>query len=179
MLTTLKVGAEVDFASGDELAAMGSSILGAIGPPDPRPLYLSRAMQALGDGINPTVTVDIGSPPVGSIWQLRVATVFGFDDHTVVSGVTCGLYCGDPYNLSLASLKMTGLIIPSTTFIPDTAIWCHPNENVVLFATGSAPIAAGQQIGMCLTVEEWLEQDVSRGNSNTNVMRPNPNANAR
>jgi len=125
---------------------------------EPRPFYLSRTASATGTGA--IVFLDLGAPPTGSIWQIRCITLFGNDDHTVVSSVTGSLYTGDYLNLSLASLKVTGLSFPSTTFIPDTAIWCHPNENLVI-AT-SAIISAGQQVGANVVVEEWKERDVSR-----------------
>lgn len=159
MLVTLKAGAEVNMATSDELEGVADRILGAMPKDDPRPIYLSRSDTDIADGTNVPI-IDLGGPPVGSIWQLRCITTFGNDDNTVIGGTTCALYCGDPTSPSLAQLKLTGLTIPSATFIPDTCIWCHPNEHV--FIRLSAAPGAGQQVGGIITVEEWRQRDVSR-----------------
>lgn len=158
-LIKLGVGAEVDIATGDELRESTGSILGAIqADNEPRPIYMSRSNVDIGDGVNGLI--DLGAPPVGSLWQLRLITLFGNDDHTVVAGLTAALYCGNPTNLSLSQLVLTGLPIPSSTFIPDTCVWCHPQANVVI-AT-SAAVSAGQQVGATIVIEEWRQRDVSR-----------------
>lgn len=159
MLVKIQAGAELDLASGDELKGVSSQLLGAIERnAEPRPIYLSRSNTVTGTGA--LATVDLGSPPTGSIWLLRFITLFGNDDHTVIGGLTCSLYCGDAAALSFAQLKLTGLAVPSSTFIPDTCMWCHPTENVCV--TTSAVLAAGQQLGACVGIEEWLIRDVSR-----------------
>jgi hypothetical protein len=124
----------------------------------PRPLYIRRSASAIGTGA--VVTLDLGAPPNGSIWQVRVATLFGSDDHTTISNLTGALYTGDAANPSLASLHVTGLAFPSTTTFPDTAMWCHPNENLILVTSGT--VDAAQQVGINVTVEEWKEHEVSR-----------------
>lgn len=158
MLIKLQAGAEVDLATGEELQNVSSNILGALDRSDPRPIYLSRSNTIIGAGVSGVI--DLGRPPVGSIWQLRYITLFGNDDHTVVAGISAALYCGDPVATSLAQLKLTGLAFPSATFIPDTCIWCHPTDNV--FVATSAAVTAGQQLGATIGVEEWLQRDVSR-----------------
>src|SRR5690242_7120308 len=150
-IVKIAAGAELDLATGDELKNATSSILSALPGDEPRPIYLSRADTDISLG--GIVQIDLGAPPVGSIWQLRYITLFGNDDSTAIGGIVCALYCGDPANLSLAQLKLTGLAIPSATFIPDTCIWCHPNENVVVKA--SAVVAAGQQVGAIVGFENW------------------------
>lgn len=157
-LIKLQAGAEIDLATGDELRDVGKSILSAMPGDEPRPIYLSRADTDISNG--GIVQIDLGAPPVGSIWQLRYITLFGNDDSTAIGGIVCALYCGDPANLSLAQLKLTGLAIPSATFIPDTCIWCHPNENVVVKT--SASVTLGQQVGAIIGIEEWRQRDVSR-----------------
>lgn len=159
MLVKIQAGAELDLASGDELKGVSSQLLGAIERnSEPRPIYLSRSNTVVGAG--GLATLDLGAPPTGSIWQLRFITLFGNDDHTVLGGLSCALYCGDGASLSFAQLKMTGLAVPSITFIPDTCIWCHPTENVCI--TTSTTLSSGQQLGACLGIEEWLMRDVSR-----------------
>lgn len=136
----------------------------------PKPIYLRRsasfnisspmAMGAGGGFINNAggVTLDLGAPPSGRLWQIRVCTLFGNDDHTVVSGATMSLYVADPLNPGLHGLLVTGLAVPSTTFFPDTCLWAHPAENIVLVSSGTIT----QQIGANVTIEEWREREVSQ-----------------
>lgn len=158
-LVKLGVGAEVDIATGDELRDSTASILGAVREDtEPRPIYMSRSNVDIGDGVNGII--DLGAPPVGSLWQLRLITLFGNDDHTVVAGMTAAMYLGNPASLSLAQLVLTGLAIPSATFIPDTCVWCQPQANVVVATSIAVP--AGQQVGATVVIEEWRQRDVSR-----------------
>lgn len=136
----------------------------------PKPTYIRRtasfntatpmAMGAGGGFLNSSggITLDIGAPPSGRLWQIRVATLFGNDDHTVVSGTTMSVYVADPLNPSLAGLLVTGLAVPSTTFFPDTCLWCHPAENIILVSN----IAVTQQIGVNVSIEEWRENEISQ-----------------
>lgn len=168
----LDVQASVGITLGD-IEALGDRVIDGLRPhADPRPFYLSRTASGYGDGINPVV-LDLGAPPTGSIWQLRAVITFGNDAFTgVVDGsdpplpVLAALYTGDSLNLSLATLKLPALPIPFVKYVPDTCMWCHPNENLVIVTSmaGSAsglPVA-GQQIGCNIVVEEWKERDVSR-----------------
>jgi hypothetical protein len=157
-LIKLAAGMEFDIASGEELKDATTGILGALDRDEPRPFYLSRTDTDVSSG--GIVQIDLGAPPVGSIWQLRYITLFGNDDSTVIGGVSAALYCGTPSNLTLAQLKVPGLAIPSLTFIPDTCIWCHPSENLVIKT--STVVTAGQQIGATVGIEEWRQRDVSR-----------------
>jgi hypothetical protein len=127
---------------------------------EPRPIYTFRSQAKISTG--GIVTLDqLGAPPTGSIWQVRCITVYGNDFSTVPSpAYTLALIIGNPDNPSLTGLKVTGLATPSTTFIPDTAIWCHPNEALIIQSGGT--VTAGQQVGVNITVEEWREADVSR-----------------
>lgn len=157
-LIKIAAGAELDLATGDELKDATNSILGALPGDDPRPIYLSRVDTDVSLG--GVVSIDLGAPPVGSIWLLRYITVFGNDDTTVVAGITGALYCGDAANLSLSQLRIPNLVIPSCTFMPDTCVWCHPNENVVVKTSTVVP--ATVQIGAIVGIEEWRQKDVSR-----------------
>jgi hypothetical protein len=126
---------------------------------EPRPIYTFRSQAKVSTG--GVVTLEnLGAPPTGSIWQVRCITCYGNDFSSVVTGVTLALIIGNPDNPSLTGLKVTGLAVPSTTFIPDTAIWCHPNEALIIQSGGV--VTANQQIGVNVTVEEWREADVSR-----------------
>lgn len=163
---SVDVAASVSLSIGD-VQKVGDDVVNRLHKP--KPIYLRRTasynttQNAMGAGggflnANGGITLDIGSPPVGRLWQIRVATLFGNDDHTVVSSLTMALYVADPLNPSLAGLLVTGLAVPSTTFFPDTCLWCHPNENVILVSSGSVT----QQIGVNVQIEEWREHEISQ-----------------
>src|SRR5882757_1688172 len=139
---------------------------------EPKPFYMSRTASGIGNGTTPVI-LDCLAPPTGSIWQIRSITTFGVDafSQVFISGSTtvplfAALFVGDSLNLNLAGLKITGLQFPSTTYVPDTVMWCHPNENLVLLVgqAGGGVAAVGQQVGVNIAVEEWRERDVSRMN---------------
>ena len=165
---SIDVAASVALSIGD-VQKVGDDVVHRLSH-KPKPIYLRRsatfntatpmAMGAGGGFANPngTVTLDLGSPPVGRLWQIRVATIFGNDDHTVVSATTMAMYTADPLNPSLATLLVTGLAIPSTTFFPDTCLWAHPSENIILVSSQ----AVNQQVGVNIQVEEWREREVSQ-----------------
>jgi len=144
---------------------------------EPKPFYMSRTASGIGRAVSGTdngvVILDCLAPPTGSIWQIRSITTFGFDafSQVFISGSTtvplfAAMFVGDSLNLNLAGLKITGLQFPSTTYVPDTVMWCHPNENLVLLVgqAGGGVAAVGQQVGVNIAVEEWRERDVSRMN---------------
>lgn len=142
-----------------DLQDTGDTIVNRImGTSRPKPLYMIRTKSVVGTGI--AAVLNYGSPPVGSAWQIRYITLFGSDDHTAIPGMTASLYVGDPSNLSLMSLRITGLAIPSTTFISRDALWIRPNEGMCL----NLPLAisTGQMIGANIAIEEWKEQDTQR-----------------
>jgi hypothetical protein len=125
---------------------------------DPRPLYFTRAQaQPSNGGIDVLV---LGAPPTGSIWQCRFITAFGVDWFTPIAGAVVALFAGDPTdNPSLAQILVTGTAVPATTYIPDTTMWCHPNQNLFALVKGGT---AGVQIGCVVGIEEWHEWEVSR-----------------
>jgi hypothetical protein len=177
----LDLQASVGITLGDIQAESDRIIEGLRPHADPRPFYLSRtatAYQLDTTGVAP-VTLDLGAPPTGSIWQLRAIITFGSDAFTGVNNsattpvpLLCALFTGDSLNLSLATLKIPSLPFPFIKYVPDTCLWCHPNENLVIQTMGLAPgttagtVGAGpvlgQQIGCNVVVEEWKERDVSR-----------------
>jgi|SRR5882757_62024 len=164
---SVDVAASVSLSIGD-VQKVGDDVVSRLHKP--KPTYLRRtasfntatpmAMGAGGGFLNQSggITLDIGSPPVGRLWQIRVATLFGNDDHTVVSSLTMAMYVADPLNPSLAGLLVTGMAVPSTTFFPDTCLWCHPNENIILVSS----VAVTQQIGVNVQIEEWREPEISQ-----------------
>lgn len=149
---------------------------------DPKPFYMSRTASGNGAATNSPgsgnpgdgvpLILDCLAPPTGSIWQVRSITMFGNDAFTSVfnnlaspTPIFAALFVGDSLNLNLAGLKITGLAVPSTTYVPDTVMWCHPNENLIVqVGTPGFVLAAGQQVGVNINIEEWRERDVSRMN---------------
>lgn len=137
---------------------------------EPKPFYMSRTASANGNGTAPVI-LDCLAPPTGSIWQVRSITMFGIDAFTTLkdsggtNSIFAALFVGDSLNLNLAGLKITGLAVPSTTYVPDTVMWCHPNENLIVqVGTTGSVLAAGIQVGVNIAIEEWRERDVSRMN---------------
>jgi hypothetical protein len=169
------MGVDVQVSAGltvGDLEQHADRVIDGLRRDDPRPFYLSRSGAAVGDGVN-AVTLDLGAPPTGSIWQLRAVIMFGADAFTTPNNgagtplpVVAALYTGDSLNLSLATLKLPLLLIPATRYVPDTCMWCHPNENLVIQTSVNGTQYGlpqlGQQIGCNVVVEEWKEKDVSR-----------------
>lgn len=171
-MTGLQVAASVGISLGevqdmvngavDDLSSsLASEIAGA------RPIYMTRAASKTSDGSNPT-TLTFHGPPTGSLWQIRFITTFGIDAYTpVVNGSTPptpmvgALYAGDPTRTpSLAQLLLVGFQFPSTTYVPDTTMWCHPGQS--LFIVTGSYIPPAQQIGAVAGIEEWKESAISR-----------------
>jgi hypothetical protein len=127
---------------------------------EPRPIYSTLTKSRIYKSTDTApFGLDLGSPNVGYIWQLRFVTMFGNDDHTVLSGISASVYAGDFYNPTLANLKIVGAPIPSTQYVPDTVMWVHPGES--LYVLTSTTPTVGQQIGANIGVEIWRERDVS------------------
>lgn len=160
-ITIGEVEALVNGAIGDLSSSLAGEIAGA------RPIYFTRAAALTSDGSNPTV-LSISGPPTGSLWQIRFITTFGIDAYTPVQDgssppnpMTGALYAGDPTGTpSLAQLLLVGFQFPQTLYVPDTTMWCHPNQE--LFVVTGNYIPPSQQIGMVAGIEEWREADVSR-----------------
>jgi hypothetical protein len=175
-MTGLDVQASFGITLGD-LEKWGDGVVNRLKEPEPEPFYTTRSASAVQGTTPAVITLDLGSPPTGSIWQIRWVTTFGWDAFTSVN-VSVGppvvplfgaLFTGDPFNLSLAGLLLGALTIPITRFVPDTVMWCHPNQNLIAqFGYITEPsgtpflVPAGQQVGLNVGIEEWKERDVSR-----------------
>lgn len=171
---SLDVQASIGLTIGD-LEKHGDSIVDRLSH-EPKPFYNTRSGSYVQPaGVTAPIKIDLGSPPTGSIWQIRWATTFGWDAFTAVyTGDTTtplvagALFVGDPFNLSLAGLLLGSLTIPITRFVPDTVMWCHPNQNLIAqfgytLQNGSGLyVQPGQQVGLNIGIEEWKEADVSR-----------------
>jgi hypothetical protein len=165
---SVQLQAGVNFALGDIQDIADGMVSKLMPQRDPRPFYYTRAATATSNGTAASVLNFFG-PPTGSLWQLRFVTTFGSDAFTpVASGAnppvpTLGaLFAGDPETSpSLAQLLLVGLQFPSTTYVPDTTTWCHPNQSLFIVTGGYVP-PNGQQLGAVVGIEEWREEDVSR-----------------
>jgi hypothetical protein len=84
MLAQLDFGAAVDIASGEELKAMGDSVVDRLRPKGKRvirrPLITSTIMPAAGPAL-----LDFGQVPAGCVWALVHCVITGNDDHTSLS----------------------------------------------------------------------------------------------
>lgn len=167
-MSGLQVAANVGISIG-EIETLVNGAVDQLRPQsDPRPFYLTRAATAIGNGTGPAV-LNLFGPPSGSLWQIRFITTFGSDAYTTVTDsadpgvpVLGALYAGDPETSpSLAQLLLLGFQFPSTTYVPDTTMWCHPNQSLFI-TTGGAQVQSGQQVGCVAGIEEWRESDVSR-----------------
>lgn len=157
----LAVGAELDLATGDELKDATDSILGRL---DKRvkPIYTTMVDSATGDGVQ-LFPLDLGSPPVGRMWNLRSITVVGLDAFTAPSAAKFfAVYFGDAPapggTLSLAQLKVANQPIPSTYASGSNALWVHSNENIIV-ATNAA-LTATERLVATAEVQEWRVDDV-------------------
>lgn len=154
-MALLKLGAEVDIATGDELNRWGKKILDKS---DPKPLYLDLANSVAGTGAVPTV--QLGRPPVGRIWRVSAVTVVGNDDHsTFLSPLGyVAMYFGDSANPNLAQVKVVKIPVPSTIFMSGPFMVCHSSQQV--FFLGNAALNSPDNLTVTAVVEEWRAGDI-------------------
>lgn len=159
-LIKLGFGAEVDIASGDELAAATADIKGMLSTPDAKPLFLQKAASVAGTGAGITTAV-LGTPPAGRIWNVRSVTVVANDDHSQPTGAArfIAMYFGDPFNATLGALQLVKIAIPSTNFIGQEALWCPAGFQV--FCQTDAALATTDQLTVVATVSEWRSADIA------------------
>lgn len=179
-MTGLQLQASAGISLGDITDLVDGAVDQLRPQSDPRPFYLSRAATVTADGVKTQFILPVGTPPTGSLWQVRWVTTFGVDpytplgDYETIGGVAdtfaplqAAMYAGDPTTSpSMAMVMLVGLTFPVTRYVPDTTMWCHPNQTLFL-VTGTASgvtyvPSAGQQIGCTVGIEEWRECDVSR-----------------
>lgn len=160
----LDVGASIQLAIGDQIEGSKDEILGALrSRRTVRPIYGERAGSGISDGTK-LVTIEIGFPPAGSIWQLDTVSCFSGDDHTIATDtngatLTGSLYLGNPGSASLTQLAVPGLKFPDF-FEFQQGIYVRSNMSV--FLQTSLPSDAGQQVGCVIRYREWLEAEISR-----------------
>lgn len=163
MEVTFDIGATVDIATGKEVAdGIGGLRDELRGRKEPKPLYSTRASSLIIPAANEQTFMDLGSPPVGRMWNVLGITLAGTDSYTNVANAVASVFCGDSDLPSLIGLKVTGLTVPGTYTVSDKVFWCHSSENLVIGISGA--VTAGQQIIALAHVAEWRECDVMSNN---------------
>lgn len=158
-LMTLGLGAEVDIATGDELAAMGDDLTKKILSNGPAlPIVFSRPASAPGAGSQ--VTLLIGTPPMGRIWEVSSITVMG---NSPFGGIVSpagffALYAGNSAAPSISSVLATHLPLPSTTFPSAETLYCHSSQE--LFLVTDAAVNAPDNVTAIVGIKEWRESDI-------------------
>ena len=158
-LMTLGLGAEVDIATGDELSAMGDDLTKKIlGSAPALPIVFTRPVSVAGSG--GIATLIVGSPPVGRLWEVSAVTVMGNSPFGAIPSPAgfLALYAGNAAAPGVASVLMTHLPIPSTTFPSADCIYCHSNQE--LFLTTDAALNVPDNITVIVGLKEWREADI-------------------
>lgn len=154
-MVELKVGAQIDIATGDELNSGLDSIRGMLDKGHARPLFLPFTNSRLGAGVIP-----IGRPPAGRLWNILSLTLVGNDDFTTLASTTAALYIdADPNSLSLGQCRIPAQAIPSFQTISDETMWAHSSGDVCVNVRGS--LLATDQVVATITVAEWRQCDVT------------------
>lgn len=153
----MEANLEVGFSIGE----METAVHGALNKSHadrPKPSFLRRSASGTGDGTN-LVTLDLGSPPNGRIWEVVRYTLLGSDDHTVVASVLGCIYTGTPGSLSLANAILPSLAFPSGGTFSERTLWVHGNENLVV-QTSAAGVAKQQYIAN-FVILEWRDVEIA------------------
>lgn len=160
MLMQLAVGAEVDIASGSELAGQTDKLSKLIRQGPARPLYLPLSASASGTG--GLVTLNVGSPPVGRLWNVVAVTFIGNNDHSAVGSPVgfCAMYFGDAANPGLAQAQHVKIALPSTVYPSTGALWC-PAGQQVFFVTDAA-VNSPDNVTVNVTVAEYRTREVEQ-----------------
>lgn len=157
MQVRLSLGSEVDIVSGKELHE-GLSTLGErlLGKEPIRPTFSFRpgadVMPATG-----ALTLDLGRPPIGRMWNLLGVTTFGVDDATTTASAKVAVYCGDVQNATLVQLKIPALVVPTFQSVTKGVLWCMDSETLFARVTGAASTSP---IGVIVHIAEWREYDI-------------------
>lgn len=153
----LAIGAELDIASGAELAGKTDALAKLIERGPARPLYLPLSASATGTG--GIVTLNVGAPPVGRMWNVLAVTFIGNNDHGSVSSPVgfCAMYFGDAANPSLAQAQHVKIPLPSTVYPASEALWC-PAGQQVFFVTDAA-VNAPDNVTVNVVVAEYRARE--------------------
>lgn len=153
------LGATVDIATKGEIAdAFDDFKKDIFSQRRAQPLYNIRV--ASGQiGTDGTLSLDLGSPEVGRIWNVTGYVMFGADDSTVVANAKCAIYFGDPAVVGIMGLVLPGAAIPSSAAWGEKVFWCRSQDNIIAVVSGTG--AAGTQVGVKVFYADWPESAVS------------------
>lgn len=159
-LLQLAGGVELDIATGAELSKHTEALSSLIGK-DPKPLFLGLVSSVAGSG--GIVTLDVGSPPVGRVWNVVAVTLVGNNDHGSIPSPAgfAAMYFGDPFNPSLANLQHVKIPLPSTVYPSTGALWCPAGQRV--FFQSDLAVNAPDSLTVVVQVAEWRTADVAQG----------------
>lgn len=158
------LGAEVDIASGDELAAgfkaMRSDMAG-MGKPKRimRPLSKSLVDGSLPTLLGQSVTIPVGRPSAGRIWIITRIGIIGSDDFSPLTNLVGAVYIGDETNPGLSQCVRHGTVMPFTTTENENAYVVHDRETlfVNITATGASTVS---QIVVNALAWEYKDSDI-------------------
>lgn len=164
MQISLSAGAEVDIASGRELSDGFDDLKDFMGKrQDALPHYFVQSGQASSLTGPVNTIVQVGSPPVGSAWNVLGFSICGEDDNVASTAGTVSLYIGGvpaSGNPSLAQLRRPALTIPSAQDLNGKTYWCASGQYVFFKLTAIAGITAF--VGNVFIAEYRLNEVVSR-----------------
>lgn len=134
MEISFDVGAKLDIATGKEVTDGFDRLDGLLQKGRPRYLLQSKGVGGLSGTVN--TIVEVGSPPVGSVWNVLGYTLVGDTDSTQSTAGTVALYIGDPPNAggppTLSQVRVTRLSVPFYGEFSENVQWCTPGD-VVFF----------------------------------------------
>lgn len=146
MQISLSAGAEVDIASGKELSDGFDDLKDFL---DKGKQGLPRYFVQVGtaNGLSGTVNevVEVGSPPVGSVWNVLGFAICGENDFVASSAGTVALYIGGmpaTGTPSLADLRRPGLTVPAAQDLNDKTYWCASGQSIFFNLAGITGLAA-------------------------------------
>lgn len=123
-----------------------------------QPLFMDSVASGL-IGADGTLTLDLGSPATGRIWNVTGYTAFGSDDGTTVANAKVAMYFGDPDLVGLMGLVRTAANIPSSAGFGENIYWCHSTQNVIAQVSGTG--TPGAQVGFRIFYADWPEAAIA------------------
>lgn len=168
MLMNLTLGAQVDMATGAEVARAKEEILdgveGMFARVSRRPVYVSHAAsQTIGSGTTGTTLFSLGSPPHNSVWNLVRLAVYireGNDQVAIPNDTFGRLYIGSPDNAA----NYRGLVDPSTGVVdPSTPLPVQGNDGLYLVLEVQTGFTDDALVVVTALVAEYRDQAVVRG----------------
>lgn len=158
------LGAEVDIASGDELASGVETLRGdirGVGKPKRimRPLSASTAGGFMPKIQGDVAQVVIGRPSAGRIWVVTRLVVMGSDDNSALANLVGAVYIGDDSNVGLTQCVRHGQAMPFTTTENEHAYIVHDRETLFLNVTATGAVTATQIVVNAL-VWEYRDTDI-------------------